>query len=162
MSMTTKPEMQRVIRECCEANNVGYLAERISIEFNDRFTSRLGDANISLMRVRFSAPLWRRASVKERTNTVAHEACHLIARHKFGRRIKSHGGEWRACMLVAGYSPTRCHSVSTAGLRKSHKTCRAVCGCTTHMVTPKKFAAIAQGAKWTCRNCHGKLRIPGM
>jgi SprT protein len=159
--MTTQ-EIRQIMAKVCKACGVPDLDRKVRIEWNDRFTQRLGDANYSKMRIRLSVPLWERANAQEREQVVAHEMCHIVASHKYGDHIKAHGGEWRACMMVAGYPPDRCHSVDRTGLRKTRKTCETRCGCGLHMVTPKVFGRVVKGSMYTCRRCNQKLYIEGL
>lgn len=91
------------------------LEPALSIEWSPRFTSRLGDALFTrvfgqraprgahightgdllgrcVARVRFSIPLWPRASKAERDETVAHEVAHLVVAYRHAVAII----EWRA------------------------------------------------------------------
>ena len=154
--------VKELMRQAAMANDLPLsFADSVRVEWNTRFTRRMGDANHTKMRVRFSVPLFERATIEEQENTVFHEMCHIIARELYGSRIKPHGGEWAATMLKAGYKPERCHSVDRTGLKRTNKTCETQCGCRVHLVTPKKFGRIAAGEKWTCRACGGRLYIPG-
>ena len=97
------------VRLACHYNNVPELAQAIVIEWNRRFTRRLGDAVFNPItfqsRIRLSIPLWPRASPQDRMETVVHEACHLIAWHKFGLFVAPHGAEWRQAMKNCGVQP---------------------------------------------------------
>jgi len=154
-----KARIREIMATVCEKNGVSELESQTSIEWNARFTSRMGDANYNKMRVRFSIPLFALAGEKDQEDTIAHEMAHIVARHKYGKKIKSHGGEWQACMLVAGYKPTRCHDIDTTGLKKSRKTCKTYCNCNTHMVTPKMYGDIAKGRGRICSKCKGRLTL---
>ena len=167
----------------------------LRIEWNARFTSRLGDAMYldegaiaqtafrtgrrsvlgwePMARVRFSIPLWPRASRTERDETVAHEVAHLItvarwtaslsAPLRFGTlrppaRPSAHGREWQAIMREMGYVPKRCHSVDRTGLarrRKSRRTYALRCpncdrtymvGAQRHARAARREALVAAGA----------------
>ena len=83
----------------CERNGVEELAQTIIVEWNKRFTRRLGDAYYNPFayraRIRLSIPLWPRASAEDRRETVIHEVCHVIAKYKFGLFVADHGSEWK-------------------------------------------------------------------
>ena len=155
------------------------------IDWRTRFTSRMGDAmyagkgarvqrNLEKFRnadgticcVRFSVPLWLRASEEERRETVIHEICHLVTRHEAklaGVKVeKSHGPEWKAVMRRAGVTPKRCHNVNVGGLGKKVIPCG--CNCKDgHHVTPLVAGRIAiNGAKYTCGRCKPPLTISGL
>lgn len=145
------------------------LADVLAIEWNPRFTSRLGDACYDpkgrKTRVRFSIPLWPRASEADRYQTVVHEISHLVTNHEAaldGRmRPSSHGSEWQAVMRRAGVSPDRCHAVDTSDLKKSRRTASASCACTVHAVTPAMVRRLRGGKQYTCRSCKQLLRAGG-
>src|SRR6185436_3239730 len=96
--------IKEAIAFACEANGVPEIIPRISVQFNPRFTNRMGDAlfNGTIMRIRLSTPLWGRASDEQKRETVIHEACHIIARYKHGLDIRPHGYHWISCMKKAG------------------------------------------------------------
>jgi SprT protein len=108
------------VRLACECNDVSELAQTIVIEWNRRFTRRLGDAVFNPItfqsKIRLSIPLWPRASIQDRMETVVHEACHLIVWHKFGLFIAAHGPEWKQAMEKCGVEPERTHDVDRTGL----------------------------------------------
>jgi len=149
------------------------------IDWRTRFTSRMGDAmytkshrvqrNLEQFRndngficcVRFSVPLWLRASEEERRETVIHEICHLVTSHEArlaGVTVeKSHGPEWKAVMRRAGVTPKRCHNVNNNGLSK-RKTIQTTCNCEHgHSVTPLVAGRILNGVKYTCGACKARL-----
>jgi len=158
--MITRARVRELMCMACEKNDLppGF-ADKVRVEFKSRFTARMGDANYTEMRVRFSTPLFNRASAANQENTVVHEMCHIIARHKYlDRRIKPHGYEWQLCMLVAGYQPERCHKVDRTGLKRTTKTMEAKCLCMVHKITPKMWANIyTKKQARNCRRCKGQL-----
>jgi SprT protein len=101
----------------CHQNEVPELAQAIVIEWNRRFTRRLGDAVFNPItfqsKIRLSIPLWPRASSQDKRETVVHEAGHLIVWHKFGLVVKAHGSEWKAAMMNCEVEPLRTHEVDT-------------------------------------------------
>ena len=91
------------VRFACECNQVPDLAQIILVEWNPRFTSRLGDGGYNSRvlfgaRIRLSLPLWPRASEEDRRETVIHETCHVMVGCKFGRQARHHGPEWKEAM----------------------------------------------------------------
>ena len=60
----------------CQRNDAEELAQAVIVEWNSRFTRRLGDGIYSPLtfraRIRLSVPLWPRASEKDRRETVIH------------------------------------------------------------------------------------------
>ena len=89
----------------CQRNDAEELAPITTVEWNCRFTRRLGDGLYNPVtfraRIRLSIPLWPRASEKERRETVIHEACHCIVGYKHGV-VAAHGLEWKQAMTNCG------------------------------------------------------------
>ncbi|MHC4302812.1 MAG: SprT family zinc-dependent metalloprotease [Planctomycetota bacterium] len=152
-----------------EANGCPEIFDRITVEWNGRFTRRMGDATYGTYRIRLSSPLWPRASVDEQENTVAHEVCHIVAVHLYGWGAKGHGADWRGCMVRAGFNPTRCHNVDRAGLaRKNTRTMvRVYCGCPDGLtITKNLWTRTLRNGEWVngtnirrfCRKCRQNLR----
>ena len=139
------------------------LIPQMSISFNNRFTSRMGDANFRLKRVRLSAPLWPVAGKEERFQTVVHEVCHIVARYMhWPRNIKSHGWEWKDTMKRAGVPVERCHNVDRSSVkqvpRKKHRT---VCDCREYMMGSVRYRRMVSGLRYyTCNYCGARFRIP--
>jgi len=127
--MITKQRARELMRLTCIKNGFSSeYADHVGLEWNDRFTSTMGHGSHPYMLIRLSIPIYQRASVKDQEDTVVHEMCHIIAFEKFGYGIKTHGTEWKTCMLTAGYKPERCHSVDLTGLQRTRKTCPTLCG----------------------------------
>lgn len=140
----------------------------LQVLWSDRFTSKMGDARWRPLRqkhrVRFSAPLWPRATPKERRETVIHEVCHIVAfqlAFEKSRKIKPHGIEWQDLMLRCGIQPERTHSVSNEGLSK-RKRVSISCGCPgkSISVTPYVAGRMAAGTSYRCRTCKTTLKPP--
>jgi len=155
------------------------LIDSLFISWGSRFTGRMGDAlyvgdsirasqhrsrqyalNGRIVHIRFSCPLWPRATETERTQTVIHEVCHLVANHEAylaGRPRPKHGREWKAVMRRAGVAPERCHNVSNKGL--GQKKVRTTCSCGEHYVTSMVAGRILSNWTYTCGKCRGKLTV---
>lgn len=141
------------------------LYEKLDIEWRSRFTSKMGSACFyshgkKNHAVRFSIPLWPRASRTERRVTVIHEVCHIVAYKnalELGVHIRPHGREWEVLMLRCDVSPDRTHSVSNKGLVKRVD---VNCGCGTISVTPYVAGRVAAGAGYRCRRCKANLTAP--
>ena len=103
------------IRFACECNEVPELAQVIVVEWNPRFTRRLGDAGYSPItyraRIRLSIPLWPRASEQDRRETVIHETCHLIVGFKHGFGPAAHG-----CRVETGDEELWCRTAAAPQL----------------------------------------------
>lgn len=108
----------------CEQNGVRQLSDSIMVEWNSRFTRRLGDAvyfrSTGLGRIRLSIPLWPRASDQDRRETVIHEACHVIVGYKFCN-APHHGAEWKAAMRACGIKPSRTHEIDRTDLTRKKR-----------------------------------------
>jgi predicted SprT family Zn-dependent metalloprotease len=161
------------------------LVDELVIQWKEAFTARLGDAlyrpngstarvsgysgsgrpetGTRVVRVRFSAPLWPRASKQDRYETVVHEICHIVCSHEAalaGRpRPQAHGSAWKSLMWKAGVEPKRCHNVDREGLKKTRRVIDASCGCGSHDVTPYVAGRIAAGCRYTCRKCRRAIVV---
>ncbi len=142
------------------------ILESLSVEWNERFTSRLGSARsiwvTKNFHLRFSVPLWPRATPTERRETVIHEVCHLVAQKRAWARvvkIQPHGPEWERLMWQCGVEPTRTHNVSNEGLTTRRRV-EVRCKCGVISVTPYIAGRIAAGATFQCRKCKTKISAP--
>jgi SprT protein len=149
------------IRFACERNGVSELAQVILVEWNPRFTRRLGDAAYSSTtfraRIRLSLPLWPRTSEKDRRETVIHETCHIIVGYRFAFAAP-HGSEWKEAMRNCGVKPLRTHEVDRNGLARKqrrfilldcpHEGVERKCRCTI-----REFNRLRRGVEMWCRNC---------
>lgn len=161
------------------------LLEVIRVEWNHRFTRRLGDAqylNTSdfpeeeavskypeyfargetiLAVVRFSVPLWERATPDERRECVVHEVCHIVDRHEASladRPLgKPHGVLWQRLMRRCGLNPERCHRIDRAGIRRTQKRYPATCGCREIGLSGRRVARMRKGIVYRCTKCGGAI-----
>jgi SprT protein len=110
------------IKFACDCNGVSELAQVIVVEWNRRFTRRLGDAAYSptTYRARIRLSLWPRASEEDRRETIIHETCHLVAFYQHGF-VAAHGHEWRLAMRNCGVEPLRLHTVDRTGLARRQR-----------------------------------------
>lgn len=155
--MGSVDEISDLLIDTCFMLDADDLIPRLSWEWNGRFTTRMGDATWPAAVIRLSTPLWPRASVEERRETVIHELCHVLTGHKFGK-MDGHGARWQSLMREAGYRrPGRCHLVSNDGLVPRVE---AACRCQIHKITSHKAGQIRSGKKvWVCRSCSNPLMV---
>ena len=150
------------IRFACERNEVPELAQVIVVEWNPRFTRRLGDAGYNSTtfraRIRLRLPLWPRTSEQDRRETVIHEACHIIVGYKHGFAAAPHGHEWRRAMKNCGVEPLRLHTVDRTGLARRQKRF-VLLDCPNHGIehkcrcTIREYNKLRRGVEMWCRNC---------
>jgi SprT protein len=143
----------------CERNSVLELAQVIVVEWNRRFTCRLGDAYYSPIsmraRIRLSVPLWPRASTEVRMETVVHETCHVIVGFKHGFVSRPHGAEWKQAMQNCGLKPLRLHNIDRTGLARRQKRF-VLCDCPNEQkcrILVREFNMVRQGTDFWCINC---------
>ena len=160
--MEDRHKIREWIRFACERNDVPELAQAFSVEWNPRFTLRLGGAHYSPIsmhpRIRLSIPLWPRASTKDRRETVIHETCHCIVGYKHGYAASAHGFEWKEAMKNCGVEPRRLHSVDRTGLIRRRRffilrDCpnegiERKCRCIT-----REFNLLQKGTQMLCKLC---------
>lgn len=140
---------------------------RYSIEFNRRFTARMGDANYRRMRIRLSRPLWPYASEDEHLETITHELAHLVSAAIAGRRT-GHDLQWKAIHRAMGGTGKRCHNVKRPEnmRRKRSGVWHAwTCECHEYRVSPQRHGrykrALQPGGRLQCRLCRQTLRYLG-
>lgn len=148
----------------CDANGGDFPSNAMWLLKKRQYSRFLTMDNTILraVRVRFSIPLWPRATERERYETVVHEICHLVSCHEAmlsGKcKIKPHGREWKMAMIRAGVSPRRCHRINSSGLGQKKIPC--TCGCGDHFMTPLKAGMILDGfGTFTCRACGENIAI---
>lgn len=160
-------EYEALVETACARCDVPELATSIKITWNNRFTARMGDAHwvnkASTGLIRLSRPLWPKATIDEQVETVIHEACHIIADYKVGRRM-GHGPVWREMMRRCGITkPRRCHSVNDEAIkaRRQGRRVPVRCGCPTPIFLSRKVALkILRGTKVVCTCC--RQRVEGV
>ncbi len=112
------------IQFACDCNGVSEFGQVIVVEFNPRFTRKMGDATYNpytfRARVRLSVPLWSRASDQDKRQTVIHETCHCVVAYTHGK-VQPHGPEWKQAMRNCGVDPIRTHSVDRTGLARRQR-----------------------------------------
>src|SRR5262245_5033724 len=162
-------EVRGWVESTCAKCGVPELAGRVLVRWNSRFTARMGDARWFSAKgqglIRLSTPLWPKASLAERVETVIHETCHVIAEYRFGR-IQAHGPKWRMLMCLCGYpNATACHTVNreeiAARRRKSRRVYKLACGCPDGVTLGRvQFQRLRAGARYSCRHCRQGVRLP--
>jgi len=157
--MRTDQNIRSWIRHACDSNDVAELAQAFLVEWNRRFTRRLGDGHYSLLsmraRIRLSLPLWPRASEVDRRETVIHEVCHVIVFYKYGVFVRPHGAEWRQAMKNCGVQPVRTHNVDRTGLaRQQRRFILLDCPNETKCrIGAKQFNQVRKGKELWCKVC---------
>jgi SprT protein len=109
--------------------------------------------------IRYNLPLLKRYGEAFINTTVPHEVSHLIARLRYGPRIKPHGVEWKRIMNLFHASPERCHNFNTeqAGGRKL-RYFDYRCDCRNHRLSAIRHNRIMQGTVYLCKHCGSQLR----
>lgn len=168
MPVVSLPQLSCWIQETCQDNGVPELAPAIRVEYNNRFTSKIGDAHYRLNRIRLSRPLFELASFEECRNTVKHEACHLIVHYKWIQNKlvdhpKPHGWEWKQAMVRAGENPARCHKVDRGSLARVTRRYLALCKCegdkSKHYISGQRKGKMKKGIGYRCKYCNALLAL---
>lgn len=161
-----REEVRQLVTETLA--HLGHSNLTINIEWKSRFTRRFGDAQYKRTPyphgiIRFSIPLWERATDEERRQVVIHELCHVVqaAEHKQGTFSGGpHGYEWKRLMYKCGVKPERCHKIDRAGLRRKNVGQQFVirCGCQVHTLGPVQTKRVKEGTKrYRCVKCKQEL-----
>ncbi|MBI3563478.1 MAG: SprT-like domain-containing protein [Gammaproteobacteria bacterium] len=97
-------------------------------------------------------------------NTVPHEVAHYLCDVLYGRqRIRPHGQQWRALMLLLGASPHTKHRYDLQGIpQRRQRRYPYRCACRTHALSVQRHRRIqhGQGVYW-CRHCQTPLQDCG-
>ncbi len=171
--MTVTAEMKREVHawigETLEKLDCVGLSDQLDVQWNNRFTRKIGDSRIEVCearywsRIRFSVKLWPRATPEQRRSTVIHEVCHLVCAyqaHAGGQvRPKVHGVEWGMLMRRCGVPPDRTHNVKCDDLNR-RQWVGVGCECGGFNITPYIAGRIAAGVGYQCKDCHTKLEVP--
>ena len=159
----TMTEIHGLIKETFNLCGEPELYERIKVQWNSRFTRRMGDAiyyrRSGTGRVRFSPVLWDRATPEERRETVIHEACHIVAEKNHPGA--SHGPVWKRYMRQAGAKGDRCHNVNRDGLRRKQKRVKAYCSCRSWELTQNRATRMQKNRmrSYFCKECMGTIQL---
>lgn len=159
--MMNNEEVWAVIRETCERCGHPEIVDRICIKWSSRMTSSMGNASYKhgYYRIGLSTKLFRRTSLENQRNTVAHETCHIIDGIVNACRM-SHGAGWKRTMRRAGYSDKRCHTVSNAGLVKRY-VYECPNGCHNFALSTRMHNQINRGTPRACNKCHNRINFTG-
>ena len=147
------------IRFACDCNGVPELAQVILVEWNTRFTCRLGDAIYNPVsyraRIRISSLLFPRASEQVRMETLIHETSHIVVGYKYGYAASAHGSEWKKAMRNCGVEPRRLHSVDRTGLARRRRRF-ILCDCPNEQkcqILIRHFNLVRRGEEFWCKVC---------
>ena len=161
--------IQKIIADGCVKAGHAILPALIRVEWNGRFTRRLGDATYNHAtkngRIRLSTQLWASMNEYEKTDTVLHEVAHIINMYR-GTHDKTRGGHnnaWKQICRTIGAKPQQYAPASTADFAQFRRraTRHAVsCGCNKpHMITSHRLTKMKKGHRYGCRLCQQPLRI---
>jgi len=136
--MKVTEEIRDLVKYCCEVCDCPELFSKISIEFNSRFISRLGDASGNFYdgyKIRLASKLWPLVKNDKQWDTVIHEACHIIEAYKY--KNWSHGPKWKMLMKKCGGNPSRCYTAkdveifegAISKVKRKKKTVKIQCLC---------------------------------
>ena len=155
--------IDRIINETCETLGVPELVNLLYVDFNNRYTNKLGSAqprynavsrHLESALIQFSTQLWKLATEKQRHEVVVHETCHVVNNYLNGRYVKGHGREWAALMNRCGLPANRCHTVDRSALRQNRKRHHIQCHCPNGIyVTSNIITKIANGQRRRCNGC---------
>ena len=95
-------QLTHLTQQWCRAIHLGDLAARVHVVWNARLSTTAGTACPSTGCIELN-PLLRTFGAAQIRRTLKHEAAHLIAHWRAGRRnIQTHGAEWRAACAELG------------------------------------------------------------
>jgi len=93
--------------------------------------------------------------------TVPHEFCHYIVRHKYSYNVNvaPHGTEWKNAMVqIFGIAPHRCHSYDVSQVKHCRGRFEYKCSCRTFSIGPVRHKRLQMNPKkYYCPSCNGNL-----
>jgi len=108
--------------------------------------------------VRYNPRLLERHPRAFLSQTVPHEAAHVVTFSLFGPRVPPHGHEWRAIMALFGVAPERCHNYRVEGLQTQRlRRYDYRCACRTYQLTSIRHNRIRSGQLYRCKQCGQSL-----
>lgn len=149
-------EINRWLKEACVDNGYAHMAHVITWRFSNRLKSTLGQARClyGKYEIELSSYLWATIGEEEKMDTVKHEACHILAFYKYGKKAWGHGPLWKECMENAGVSPRRCHKVTRPTSTRRNE---VFCSCMSYFVSNLVLQRIQNGRAYHCKHCKGGL-----
>lgn len=127
---------------------------KIQLKFNSRAFLWAGRARYNGNIIELSAKTFGIATQEQKTQTIIHETCHLIANSKFNH--KRHGEPWKLLMKSCGYQkPLATHNIDVSQFKLQRKgAIRGWCLCKSHVITIKRYqASIKRKSSLTCLKC---------
>lgn len=90
-------------------------------------------------------------------DTIPHEVSHYVCRSIWGRKVKSHGNEWKSVMRdVYKLEPTRCHSMDTQSLTVTFEyTCD--CPDQVHKLSKRQHYRALRNPTTHCLKCKARV-----
>jgi predicted SprT family Zn-dependent metalloprotease len=173
----TMKEIRELIEYACNEMGCDDLIPHIKVEWNNRFTTRLGDAKYSgairdprpVALIRLSTKLWPTMKKEDQEDTILHETAHLIDSFVNGNRFvmmqdrSGHGRTWKEIARRVGARPRRFAKQSEAAFAKfaRKKTKYTVkCACKNpHVVSKNLVTKMRKGQMRRCRRCNRLLRV---
>jgi len=147
--------------ECYEiAKAKGIDLPKIDIEWNLKGTCA-GQFCIRIGRKYFRVNLeLAQQNIEEYLNqTVPHEFCHYITRHKYSYSVAPHGAEWKNAMVqFFGLDPRLCHSYDVSQVKQGRGRFEYKCSCKTFSIGPVRHKRLQMNPdKYYCPTCRGNL-----
>ncbi|MET0028235.1 MAG: SprT-like domain-containing protein [Candidatus Thiodiazotropha sp.] len=105
--------------------------------------------------IRYNAALLSRYGQEFMDETVPHEVAHIVARRRFGQRIRPHGREWKQVMAFFQAPARRCHSFDTTQTtRRRMRYYDYRCACRDHRISAVRHNRVVSGTMtYQCRFC---------
>ncbi|MCB9888474.1 MAG: SprT-like domain-containing protein [Planctomycetes bacterium] len=109
----------------------------VEVWWNPRLRTTAGRAIPLKLRIELNPTLLARA-VDRIDEVLAHEAAHLAATLRYGRRIRAHGPEWAGLLAQAGWPVRVTHDLPVAGLRRGRSLFLRICvACSDRWINAK-------------------------
>ncbi|MDA7916237.1 SprT-like domain-containing protein [Verrucomicrobia bacterium] len=101
----TLERLHESLTEWSVAWGLSRLARDVDVQFAEELGGDLGQCDLGRHVITLHALLLEPRNGDLLFETLCHEAAHLVAYHRYGTGIESHGPEWQGYMKKAGYQP---------------------------------------------------------
>lgn len=123
-----------------------------------QYYTPVDEENFEHLYMKFSCPLWERATQEQRDDTIVHEICHVLDYILNGKSNK-HNRVWKQLMIKCGHSPERCHHIDRTGIARRNKRVAASCPCgsMTSLGSTQAGRLRKGDYGYRCRKCKGDI-----
>lgn len=122
------------------------------------YLTPVDEVDFDRLYMKFSCPLWLRATPEQRDETIVHEICHVLD-YILNGKSNGHNRVWKQLMIKCGYPPKRCHNIDRTGIARRNKRVAASCPCgNMTSLGSTQAGRLRRGTfAYRCRKCKGDI-----